>query len=288
MLAFITSLRHPLNSADYGRVEQLLADTLASVTAQTSDDFHVFVVGNKRPDFDLGPRVTFVPVDFPPPVNTPGPRTARAPFVWDKGTKIGVGLIAARAVAPDHVMIFDADDFVSRDLAEFASARRGEPGWVVEEGYIFSRARQAYRVQERFNQTCGTCHIVAWDAYAVPAALTVEATQDEVAAGFGERLNEVLGAHHGARAWFAAQGFPLAALPFRGAVYHVDTGENHSGKALTGLVFPLGRRFAAEFGVPRLTSYPVAAWRAFYPTARNGIRNALARVTRRRAAPLAD
>ena len=32
MLAFITTLRHPQNAADYGRVEALLQDTLASLT----------------------------------------------------------------------------------------------------------------------------------------------------------------------------------------------------------------------------------------------------------------
>ena len=35
MLAFITTLRHPQNSVDYSRVEQLLLDTLNSVAQQS-------------------------------------------------------------------------------------------------------------------------------------------------------------------------------------------------------------------------------------------------------------
>jgi hypothetical protein len=262
MLAFVTSLRNPLNSADYGRVETLLAQTLASVTAQTSDDFHVFVVGNRRPPFGLGHKVTFVPVDFPPPVATSGPRTAREPFIWDKGTKIGIGLLAARAVSPDHVMIFDADDFVHRDLAAFVGERKDAPGWVIEQGYMFSRARQAYRDQAEFNRVCGTCHIVAWESYEVPADLDTTASQEQVAAGFGERLHEVLGAHLEARTWFARHGVVLEPLPFKGAVYHVDTGENHSGKALAGFARPLDATLTDAFAVPRLGSFTAAAWGA--------------------------
>ena len=67
MLAFITTLRHPHNSADYGHVEALLQDTLASLTQQTSDDYVVIIVGIRRPAFPLPERVVFVEVDFPPP-----------------------------------------------------------------------------------------------------------------------------------------------------------------------------------------------------------------------------
>ncbi|GAA4187223.1 glycosyltransferase family A protein [Gryllotalpicola kribbensis] len=265
MLAFITSLRHPLNSSDYAHVEELLAQTLGSVTAQTSDDFAVFVVGNRMPDFELPRRTTFVPVDFPPPVATSGPRFALGPFVRDKGTKIGIGLAAARAVHPDHVMIFDADDFVHRGLAALSQSAPTAPGWVVEEGLIYSRTRQAWRVQRDFNRTCGTCHVVAWEAYGVPDDLEVTATQDEVAAAFGERLERIIGAHRQGREWLAEHGYPLEPLPFHGAVYHVDTGENHSGKGLRGLARPLSDRVVRDFGIPRLASPSASIGRALDP-----------------------
>lgn len=283
MLAFITSLRHPQNSADYSRVEDLLKETLDSVTAQTSEEFVVIIVGNKKPDFPLQEKVHFVPVDFPPPAPPTGPRTERAPFVWDKGTKIGIGLAAAREYSPDYVMIFDADDFVHRDLAAFVAARPGHPGWVIDRGWMYSRARNAYRSQSEFNRTCGTCHILPYSAYGVPASVDVSSTQDQVAAAFGERLEAMLGAHREAVAWHAARGRVLESLPFRGAVYHVDTGENHSGKAMTGLARPLSPSIVRDFGIApqrgALSTWGAsvnvtATWESLSLTTRTGVRRA--------------
>jgi hypothetical protein len=265
MLAFVTSLRHPQNSSDYRRVEDLLELTLASVTAQTSDDYAVVVVGNKAPSFALPPKVHFVEVDFPPPAPPTGARTAREPFVWDKGTKIGIGLAAARAFDPDYVMIFDADDFVHRDLAAYVNDRPGRSGWVVEDGYVYSRSRAVFRRQPRFNRTCGTSFVIPYDAYGVSPALEVTAGQVEVAAVFGEWLPAVLGAHRDAVAWFADHGRALEPLPFRAAVYHVDTGENHSGKCLEGLAIPVTSTFAAEFGVPPVRWSAAAVWAGLGP-----------------------
>ena len=88
-LAFITPLRHPQNSADYGHVEALLKDTLESISRQTSDDFVAIVVGNRKPTFPLPRRTHFVHVDFPPPSALRGPCTGRLPSVWDKCTSWG-------------------------------------------------------------------------------------------------------------------------------------------------------------------------------------------------------
>jgi hypothetical protein len=269
MLAFVTSLRHPHNSADYGRVEELLRLTLGSLTAQTGDDYLVFVVGNRAPGFDLGERVRFVPVDFAAPEAAQGQHADRSRFVRDKGSKIGVGLLAARRYAPDHVMIVDADDFVHRDLAAFTARYRGHPGWVVDRGWVYSRARSAYRRQPDFHRTCGTSFVVPFDAYGVPGHLDETATQEEVLAGYGERIEHILGAHRHALEWYARrQGRVLEALPFRGAVYHVDTGENHSGKRLRGLARPVDPEFAARYGLPPVRRTTTAAlWSAVGPRA---------------------
>ena len=77
MLAFITTLRHPQNAANYDRVEALLQDTLASLTQQTCDDYLVIIVGVRRPAFPLPKRVIFVEVDFPPPPTSRVPAPAR-------------------------------------------------------------------------------------------------------------------------------------------------------------------------------------------------------------------
>lgn len=249
MLAFVTTLRHPQNSVDYARVEKLLEETLHSVSQQTTSEYVILIVGNKKPDFALPPRTHFVPVSFDPPAPPTGAQTAREPFIWDKGTKFGIGLAAARQFAPTHVMGFDADDFVHRDLAAAVRNDPTSPGWVVRNGWTYSRARNSYVRQHEFNRACGTSFVIPFEAYAVPDDLTVTASQQEVAAAFGERLNEIMGAHRNAEAWHRARGRELKTFPFRAAVYHVDTGENHSGQTLKGLARPLGSRVRREFGI---------------------------------------
>src|SRR6201997_140060 len=160
MLAFITTLRHPQNAADYGRVEALLQDTLASLTQQSCDDYVVIIVGNRGPSFPLPERTVFVEVDFPPPSNLKSPRTGNASIIWDKGTKSGVGLIAARNFGPEYVMFVDADDFVHRELAAFVHAHSDRTGWVVKRGLMYSRSRNAYRRLRKFYRFCGTSFII--------------------------------------------------------------------------------------------------------------------------------
>ncbi|GAA3655900.1 hypothetical protein [Microbacterium marinilacus] len=267
MLAFITSLRHPDNAADYPRIEALLQGTLASIAQQSSDDYVVIVVGNRAPSFPLPPRTHFVPVDFAPPVAAHGPHADRSGFVHDKGTKIGIGLVAARAHQPSHVMIFDADDFLHRDVVLFVGRNPAARGWAIDKGWIYSRSRNGYRRQDGFNRTCGTSYILPFDAYGVPEDLSTSATQQELVDGFGEVLPNIMGAHRNAVQWHLDRGRVLERLPFRAAVYHVDTGENHSGKALPGIVRPWNRRLGDLFAI-RPTRGPLATlWAAIGPRA---------------------
>lgn len=266
MLAFVTSLRHPANATDYGRIEVLLQETLGSISQQSSDDYVIIIVGNREPSFDLPERAVFVPVDFPPPAAATGPHADRDGFVRDKGTKIGVGLLEARKYDPSHVMIFDADDFVHRDLAAFVGRHPREAGWVIDRGWIYSRARNGYRAQDSFNRTCGTSYIVAYDAYAVPA-LPVTATQQQILDGYGDVLPNIMGAHRNAVQWHRERGRVLQRLPFRGAVYHVDTGENHSGKQLSGLLRPWRRHLERTFAIPASRGRVSSLWACLGPQA---------------------
>lgn len=268
MLAFITTLRHPQNSVDYGRVEELLKGTLDSVAQQSSEDYVIIIVGNKEPDFVLPDRAHFVQVEFPPPAPATGAQTAREPFVWDKGTKLGIALIAAQAYSPTHVMIFDADDFVHRNLAATIRDQPDHDVWVVREGWMYSRARNSYVAQSDFNRACGTSFVVPFDAYGVPADLTVAASQEQIAEAYGDRLSAIMGAHRNADAWFRDNGRMLESFPYRAAVYHVDTGENHSGKSLAaGIARPLDSKIRRDFGIRPSRGRLYTLWAAVGPRA---------------------
>lgn len=267
MLAFVTSLRHPQNSNDYGEVEALLQSTLASISAQTDNEYVVIVVGNQAPSFAIPDRVEFVHVGFDAPA-PPGNPTSRDDVRRDKGRKLAVGLIAARKHRPDYAMIFDADDYVHRDLVKFTREHPGRDGWVATTGWIYSRRRNSYRRLNRFNTWCGSCYIVDYDIFGVPVDLDVDATEEALRAKFGERLDGIIATHRG-DAWYEEHGYELEPLPWPGVVYHVDTGENRSRKSLTGMALPMTSEFASAFTIPpshgRLLTWfhargPVARW----------------------------
>ncbi|GLP76433.1 hypothetical protein TUM20983_35430 [Mycobacterium antarcticum] len=270
MLAFVTTLRHPENSSDYADVEQLLEDSLQSISQQTCDDYITVIVGNQRPRFTLPPRTHFIEVDFDPPSPIRAPGTGPSAAIWDKGTKTGVALAWLRTSPPDYVMFFDADDFVHRDVAAYVHDHPGGPGWVVKRGYVYSRRRNAYARRRRLDRICGTSFIIPFAAFDVPPTLAVDATQAAVADAFGtEVMEQVLAGHRYALQWWRRRGRVLEVFPFEGAIYHVDTGENHSGNRLSGPALPHSQNLAVDFAVrpskPRLATWWSAvgapAWR---------------------------
>lgn len=267
MLAFITTLRHPHNSADYARVETLLRDTLGSLTRQVCDEYVVIVVGNRRPTFPLPARTHFVEVDFPPPSPRAGPQTGMPSVIWDKGTKATIGLIAAREFGPDYVMFVDADDFVHRDLAGFCRDHPGQHGWVVRRGWMYSRTRNAYAPKWKLFRICGSTYIVPPAAYAIPEVLTVHAAQQQIVDAVGELFENVLGEHRYALEWWRERGVDLRPLPFRGTVYQVDTGENHSGNVLLGPGMPYHPRLARDFGIQPTKGRASTLWTSIGPAA---------------------
>ncbi|WP_341359327.1 hypothetical protein V5H98_16575 [Georgenia sp. M64] len=268
LLAFITSLRHPENSANYGRVEALLQASLGSMAGQSVQDRVAVIVGNREPSFTLPAGARFVRVDFPPPSAVKGPQTGREAVLLDKGTKLAVALLTAREHGPTHVMAVDADDFVSRKIAAHVARNPGVAGWYVTSGWRYSAERASVRPQPEFYRHCGTSHIVRTDLFRAPDLDPLRVTQAEIAEAFGSRLHHLLASHVTVVEYLAAHGSPLRPLPFPGALYAVGTGENHSGISMGGLGRPVGARMSAEFAVPPTPLTPVSIARAVLPSRR--------------------
>lgn len=269
MLLFLTTLRHPLNSGDYGRCLRLLADSLASVCGQTSDAFAVMVVANRPIDTcawtaRVRARTRVLTVDMPAPAPLLDKATGLAAMRRDRGSKLALGLLAAAGTGASHVMCFDADDFLSRDIAAFVAAHPAAAGWLVRDGLML-RAGEVARLAD-FNRYCGSCHIVSMRLLLAPLQAV------GLAAGADYRrlwhladphfLRRVLGSHLHLPDWVRARGRTLAELPFDGAVYHLGHGENHSGfRAPSAGVdtrrfvcdatwAPLSAPLRAQFGLP--------------------------------------
>lgn len=279
MFCFVTSVRHPLNSSDYGRVLQLLRDTLSSVCAQEHADFRVVVVCNEVPSKPYeDPRVVFVPVDFPPPSTLNGPRTGLPAIRRDRGAKYAVGVSVARQLGADYVMFFDADDFVHRGLVAWCRSQDGAPGYFVQRGLIWKPGSGLYGHLDDFHKWCGTCNILSTRLLAVSRQVSPTSSLEQIEASLDpEFLHTILGAHPFVVDHFAARGEVFLPVPFRAAVYLRDSGENHSPIGIFPRPHVLTPNLVRAFNLPidrgpvRLLATAVAEYpRAWYRWARYG------------------
>lgn len=263
MLGFAISVRHPDSSTRYDRVEALLGRTLASITNQDHPDYVATVVSNRPLSFPVPDKVRSVVVDFPPPTDVPTPDVPRDAVLSDKGSKLAVGVLAARAAGADQVMMVDADDFVSRRLAGHVAGAPSATGWYVDDGYIYGEGTGLLRQLPHFAETCGTSLIYGRPFLDSLPDVPLTATKSQLLDALGPfTVHELLGSHKRAIGHYAEAGTPLTPLPFPGAVYTVGTGENHSQRSLDRLAFPITRRLSAEFGLPASSTNPGTLWRA--------------------------
>jgi hypothetical protein len=252
MLAFLMSLRHPENSSSYEEVELLLGRTLASIVRQEDDRYQIVIVGNRKPAFSLPSRARFVEVAFPPPSAIGSPKTGRSAVLLDKGTKLAVAALDALAGGATSFMIADADDFFSRKLSSFVNENPTQAGWFLDDGYQYSTRRSlCRRISSGFNDLCGSSQIFKADLVDAPNIPTTS-SQDELLAAFGEeKIYSFFGSHRELRGLCRDLGSPLKPLPFAGAVYNVDTNENHSYNTFKGFGWPVTRSLSEEFDLPR-------------------------------------
>jgi hypothetical protein len=264
VIVFLTSIRHPLNSNSYDRVLALLENTLRSIRAQSDPEWRAIVVCNERPErpFD-DPRVVYLPVAFPPPSDVAHACIGMDALRLDRGCKYLVGLAHAARFAPDHVMFFDADDFVSNRVAAFANAHAAAAGWYIPQGYVYDEELALFGRLDNFHLICGTSHIVRYDALPMPEGVRDDATQEWILEHVAHRfLFETLGSHRWLVEDLAARGHVLEPMPFRAALYFIGNGENHTARIVATALWAGGedqleqldldeaRAIRAEFALP--------------------------------------
>ncbi len=257
MLTFITSVRHPDTAENYQRVEALLQGTLDSIGSQLDRRFRIVVVGNAAPSFAMPAHAEFEAVDFPAPAFRGSARDDRAGLLRDKGSKLAVALLVTKRHGDtSHVMVVDADDYVSNRIAGWVNARPDAPGWYVDHGFMLSARDGVIRPVDRFNERCGTSLIMRHDLLPLPD-IEPTASQDAVVEALGAfTVDELLGSHRVAVAHLGDRGTVLEPLPFAGAVYVVGTGQNAWGSELDGLARPVTRQVGAEFGIAPTVTKP--------------------------------
>ena len=170
---------------------------------------------------DLPDRVSAVRVTFPPndlhELESGTKEAFLDAFRIDKGRRVLAGMLAERNSR--FFMIVDDDDFVSDRIVDFVSRHQTENGWKIDRGYVWGDGGRALYKHDDFANYCGTCLIIRSDLYKLPEQFS------DASATF---IKEMLGSHVRIAGILADQASPLAALPFRGAIYRVGHPGAHS------------------------------------------------------------
>ncbi len=218
MIVFIIPLKSAQVSKSWERVSKLFERCVKSVCNQTSSDFRVIVVCHERPDIEFShPNITYIEVNFPVPNRDT--KTNLISGDKDKNRKIWIGLSYTRQLKPSHIMFVDADDCISKRLVEFVNHNYQQNGWFIDRGYVYEEGSKILYLQRKnFHKRSGTSHIVEYDLMAPPNHLTLEDINDDFL--FHQHLADMM----------QERGTPLDLLPFIGAVYVTETGENLWGE----------------------------------------------------------
>ncbi|MBD2343223.1 glycosyltransferase family 2 protein [Anabaena subtropica] len=243
MLVFVIPLKSRQFSKSWERVTQLFERCIKSVCHQTSSEFHVIVVCHEKPDIQFNhPNITYITVDFPQAKDTKYINQGRT----DKGRKILKGLVEAQHFSPTHTMAVDADDCVSRNLAEFVKNNPNSNGWVINKGYKYQEGdKYIYVKRNDFYKMCGSCNILRYDLNLIPE-------NPEYNRGYGYYKYYI--DHAKVKNILKEKDINIKLLPFPGAIYMLATGENHyyDGTRLNFSIFnrkTLNQSIRDEFGL---------------------------------------
>lgn len=258
MLHFIIPLKSRRVAQSWPKTCALLEQTLRSVCNQSAPWFRVSVICHEVPELGFSHRnLEFCQVPFAPPeVSSEDDGPIRMfELRSDKGRKMVFGLALALEVKSQYVMFVDADDLVSRRLADYVQSARHPHGWVIERGFRMDEKHPwVVYPRRRFNEECGTSYILKTALAPFPERPDYTADLDDyyirryvVHAYVADNMEKL--------------GRALDVLPFPGAVYVFNDQAIYSANirtpdsvwrrvARTVLKGQLvTRRFRREFGI---------------------------------------
>jgi len=252
---FGVPLRARATSQDWGRVVFLFQCCMRSLLNQKDENFRVIVACHDIPEIPelADRRVQILQMDIPLPTNFDEQ-------MEDKAIKSRAAYAAMRTLGGGYTMLVDADDLVSNRLVGFCRKDAHPSGYIFDVGYEYDCSSNRISVAPRFNNVCGSSGIFHF----TPDELPLTADDPEI------RVSDKFGNH---TTWAQAAvelGRPVVKLPFKGAVYVSNNGENHS--VLTGNIgwrrrllrrmMPSGRvsrAIRAEFALPENFDTPARA-----------------------------
>ncbi|MGD1871899.1 MAG: glycosyltransferase family A protein [Mastigocoleus sp.] len=211
MFVFVVPVMSSKVANSWEKVSQLFERCIRSICQQTSNNFRVIVVCHDKPLIKFThPNVVYIKVNLKIPKSTQEKRL-------DKGHKVLKGLRFAAKFNPDYTMNVDADDCISKHLVKFIEDRPKCNGWIIKKGHFYKEGARWSYLCRNFDNICGTCNIINYQLYDLSNNL--ENQQDYI-------ISEFYGDHKLIKRKMLSKGIKFHDLPFFGAIYTLDNGEN--------------------------------------------------------------
>ncbi|WP_395344618.1 glycosyltransferase family A protein [Ningiella sp. W23] len=231
MLLFTIVVRHPKTSNNYVHVCTLLKRTIRSVCQQQNAEFLLVVACSEKPDFDIDDeRVIFKTIDCSIP-------KTRHEMLMDKSVKRLVAFQEGlRRTKFSYLMMLDADDLVSKNLASFilSSLPDGASGARLNAGYLLDFNNQRLQKKYGFNHYCGSSliyninDVISMLGVSKKAFMALNTQAEFLEACDNYVMKEMLGDHRHPNHFFKSKKRPLVQIYEPLACWVVNNGENLS------------------------------------------------------------
>lgn len=169
-IAFGISLKSKTVSLDWAKVGDNLANTLRSIFRNTDQNFQIVVAGHEKPKIKelQHERVTWLPVDFPPAVDSRG-------YSSDRKLKRGViGAYLRKVGFSGYFMPLDADDWIHYRFVQFIRSFPLSDAFIFNRGFMINQGLNELWLRERFFRGCGSSAVIYFNNNDFPISPKIE------------------------------------------------------------------------------------------------------------------
>tara|TARA_Y100001968_G_scaffold312266_1_gene335244 strand:+ start:209 stop:1114 length:906 start_codon:yes stop_codon:yes gene_type:complete len=262
LITFITAVGNRKAYTDFDKVEKYLRLTIASLTAQTSENVKIIVVTNELPSFDpKGELCEYCLVDFSPPerskkINSFSDEQYRI-FMRDKGVRLTAGLLFAQQFSPDYVFFLDCDDWLSTSISSFIENDNNMADiYVGSKGYFLNIRDKRVKRKDGIVRFCGSTIAYKNDIlFALEPSLNSltenNSKQDIMACCSNFFIERIMGNHTDWLRLAKEKQLLVKEFPFFTTCWILGTGNNVSESDKGKLGLPLSDSIINEFGISK-------------------------------------
>jgi hypothetical protein len=189
-------------------------------------DFRIIVACHEIPTLSTptDSRLEFLQANYEPPnmvSDLAKDKTQEHIRLSDKGAKKDMLVTKLYEYGGGYVMFVDADDLVSRRLVEYVLSDGHQYGYVIKRGYEYNHQSSMVKYEFWFHRLCGSSLILNLSKEDL-------ATHQEIASKTSIYTRLMSRGHYYVNENSKKLRRPLKTLPFFGAMYVINTGENES------------------------------------------------------------